>query len=70
MKQQNLTFPFTDDSHLSVLMTALNDVHQWFELEVHLGLRHSALHSIEDYRMCDIRRQVSDGYVGDKWSRK
>ena len=37
-------------------MTALNDVHQWFELGVHLGLRHSALRSIEDYRRGDVNK--------------
>ena len=35
-------------------MTALKDVHQWFELGVHLGLKHSALCSIEHYRMRDV----------------
>ena len=35
-------------------MTALNDVHQWFELGVHLGLGHSALRSIEEYWIGDV----------------
>ena len=46
-------------------MTALNDVHQWFELGVHLGLRHSALHSIEDYQRGDVGKCRMD--MLDQW---
>ena len=55
MKQQ-ITLYFTDDSHLSELVTALNVVHHWFELGVHLGLKHHVLCSIEEYRRGDISK--------------
>ena len=54
-------FPIThvDHSHLSLLVTALNTVHQWFELGVHLGLSYPVLNTIEENRrgkveMCRI----------------
>ena len=37
----------TDDSHLSVLVTALSSVYQWFSLGIHLGLSYSTLKTIE-----------------------
>ena len=37
-------------------MTVLNDIDRWFELGVHLGLKHSALRSIEEYRMRDVNK--------------
>ena len=48
-----------DDSHLSVLVTALSTVYQWFPLGIHLGLSFSTLKIIEknqrgEVEMCRI----------------
>ena len=40
-----------DKSHLSVLLTALNTVYQWFPLGIHLGLTYSTLRMIENDEM-------------------
>ena len=48
-----------DDSHLSVVTTALSTVYQWFQLGIHLGLSFSTLKTIEinergNVEMCRI----------------
>ena len=48
-----------DDSHLSVLVTALRTVYQWFPLGIHLGLSYSDLKKVEanergQVEMCKI----------------
>ena len=37
-----------DNSHLSVLVTALSTVYQWFPLGIHLGLNFSLLKIVEE----------------------
>ena len=48
-----------DDSHLSVLVTALSTMYQWFSLGIHLGVSYSKLKVIEgnqrgQIEMCKI----------------
>ena len=46
----------TDDSHMSVLLTALSSVHQWFSLGIHLGLSSPTLYTIEENRRGQVER--------------
>ena len=45
-----------DDSHLSVLVTALSTVYQWFPLGIHLGLSHPTLKTIEENQRGQVER--------------
>ena len=45
-----------DNSHLSVLVTALTTVYQWFPLGIHLGLSHPTLKTIEENNMRQVER--------------
>ena len=45
-----------DDSHLSVLVTALSTVYQWFPLGIHLGLSHPTLKTIEENQRGQMER--------------
>ena len=50
-------FSFTiDNSHLSVLVTALSTVYQWFPLGIHLGLSHPTLKTIEENQRGQVER--------------
>ena len=42
-----LSFPTDVDSHLPLLMVALNPIVKWFDLGLHLGLSHATLETIE-----------------------
>ena len=54
-----------DDSHLSVLVTALSTVYQWFPLGIHLGLSHPTLKTIEENQRGQVERCKID--MLDMW---
>ena len=54
-----------DDSHLSVLVTALSTVYQWFPLGIRLGLSHPTLKTIGQNQRGQVERCRID--ILDLW---